>query len=360
MSGEVWVWLPREREGALAPAAAELLYEAGALARRLDAALVAAGDRAPQGDESALLGRWGVARVRVLGTALPPHPVVRGGASPLRPLLEAARGEGAGVRAVLLAADSFGRVAAPLLAAELGAVGGAVESDRAAAELVTGATSVTTDGRRFVAARPTLGGQYEALAHLPLERPLVVTLRPGAVGAVEPPAGPDAAVPALEALAARGVPGEPAPVLLAPQLETLDLADAERIVAFGRGAFSPEAVELVRRLARALGAKVAGTRPAADEGWLPFECQVGLTGAIVQPRLYVAVGISGAPYHMVGVKEPETLIAINSDPDAPIFGFAHLGIVGDLRAVLPALLAHLEQGPGLPRPLDLPAGSRRP
>jgi electron transfer flavoprotein alpha subunit len=63
---------------------------------------------------------------------------------------------------------------------------------------------------------------------------------------------------------------------------------------------------------------------------------------------------------MVGVKEPETLIAINSDPDAPIFGFAHLGIVGDLRAVLPALLAHLEQGPGLPRPLDLPAGSRRP
>jgi electron transfer flavoprotein alpha subunit len=348
MSGEVWVWLPREREGALAPAAAELLYEGGALARRLDAALVAAGDRAPQGDESALLGRWGVARVRVLGTALPPHPVVRGGASPLRPLLAAARAEGVTVRAVLLAADSFGRVAAPLLAAELGGA------------LVTGATGVTTDGRQFVAARPTLGGQYEALAHLPLERPLVVTLRLGAVGAVEPPAGPAAAVPALEPLAARDAPGEPAPALLAPQLETLDLADAERIVAFGRGAFSPEAVALVQRLARALGAKVAGTRPAADEGWLPFECQVGLTGAIVQPRLYVAVGISGAPYHMVGVKEPETLIAINADPDAPIFGFAHLGIVGDLHAVLPALLAHLEQGPGLSRPLGTPAGSRRP
>jgi electron transfer flavoprotein alpha subunit len=132
-----------------------------------------------------------------------------------------------------------------------------------------------------------------------------------------------------------------------PDPASLDIADAERIVAFGRGAFSDAAIELVRQLAEKLGAAVAGTRPAADEGWLPFSRQVGLTGAVVRPRLYVAVGISGAPYHMVGVKEPETLVAINRDPDAPIFGSAGLGIVGDLHEVLPRLIEEIGQGRGL-------------
>ena len=352
MSGaELWVWLPRDREGRIAPAAAELLYEGAALARRLGAALVAASDRVPAGDEPAWLGRWGVARVRALGVTLPPHPSCPGGASPLRPLLESARAEGVSVRAVLLPGTTLGRVVAPLLAVELDAT------------CVTGASSVTSDGRHFVTARPTLGEQYEALATLPLERPLVATLRPGAVGDVEasavgdveasaigdvePPTVAAGTVPAL-AEPPRGLHAEVLPPLLPPDPDTLDIADAERIVAFGRGAFSREAVALVERLAKALGATVAGTRPAADEGWLPFARQVGLTGAIVQPRLYVAVGISGAPYHMVGIREPETLIAINSDPDAPIFGHAHLGLVGDLHAVLPALLARLERGQGLP------------
>jgi electron transfer flavoprotein alpha subunit len=368
MSGaELWVWLPRDRAGRIAPAAAELLYEGAALARRLGAALVAASDRVPAGEEPAWLGRWGVARVRALGVTLPPHPSCPGGASPLRPLLESARAEGVSVRAVLLPGTTLGRVVAPLLAVELDAA------------CVTGASSVTSAGRHFVTARPTLGEQYEALATLPLERPLVATLRPGAVGDVEAPAVGDVEAPAVgdvetpavgdvetpavgdvepPSVAAgtvpalveppRGLHADVLPPLLPPDPDTLDIADAERIVAFGRGAFSREAVALVERLARALGATVAGTRPAADEGWLPFARQVGLTGAIVQPRLYVAVGISGAPYHMVGIREPETLIAINSDPDAPIFGHAHLGLVGDLHAVLPALLARLERGEGLP------------
>jgi electron transfer flavoprotein alpha subunit len=132
--------------------------------------------------------------------------------------------------------------------------------------------------------------------------------------------------------------------VLPPDPATLDVADAERIVAFGRGAFSEEAIALVRRLADLLGAAVAGSRPAADEGWIPFARQVGLTGAIVRPKLYVAIGISGAPYHMVGIKDPGTLIAINKDPDAAIFGSADLGLVGDLFQVLPALIAKLEAG----------------
>jgi electron transfer flavoprotein alpha subunit len=195
-----------------------------------------------------------------------------------------------------------------------------------------------------------------------LTSPVVATLLPGAVGeaaAVERDvrsAGDRApTLPTLEPPPARLVPIEAPPQMLAPDPGSLELADAERIVAFGRGAFHPEAVALVERLARALGAVVAGTRPAADEGWLPFSRQVGLTGAIVTPRLYVAVGISGAPYHLVGVKDPETLIAVNRDPEAPIFASAHLGLVGDLYEVLPALLERLEAGgPGV----SLPGGGR--
>jgi electron transfer flavoprotein alpha subunit len=162
---------------------------------------------------------------------------------------------------------------------------------------------------------------------------------------VSPPARSAEPNPALAIRAALNgaTPGD-AGCVLAPDPATLDIADAERIVAFGRGAFSQDAVALVRRLADLLGAAVGGSRPAADEGWLPFARQIGLTGAIVRPKLYVAVGISGAPYHMVGIKDPGTLIAVNRDPDAAIFASADLGIVGDLYQVLPELIAALERG----------------
>jgi electron transfer flavoprotein alpha subunit len=197
-----------------------------------------------------------------------------------------------------------------------------------------------------VVARPTLGEQYEALVQVPLDAPLVATVQPGAVGDVTAPEQAASANAKLAVLSADRPSPQPTPLprVLEPQAGALAVSDADRIVAFGRGAFSREAIALVERLATLLGATVAGTRPAADEGWLPFAKQVGLTGAIVRPKLYVAVGISGAPYHMVGVKDPETLIAINNDPEAPIFASAHLGLVGDLHAILPALIARLEQG----------------
>jgi electron transfer flavoprotein alpha subunit len=358
---EVWVWLSRAPDGTLHAHLPEALYESGALARRLGLPLVGIGDRAPAEQERGLLAAWQVGALRLVPGPLPPHPPIRAGRSPLASL-------DALPRVFVLLADPFGCVAAPLFAAA------------GDATLVTFATSVTADGKHLVAARPTLGGQYEALVTVPVDTPLVVTLQPGAVGDValplrtsavplrtsavpsrtsavpsSPTAGPAhsdiapahvaAASPDLPLLTPQHTaPALPAPRVYAPDAATLAVSDAERIVAFGRGAFSNEGVAWVERLARLLGATVAGTRPAADEGWLPFAKQVGLTGAIVAPKLYVAVGISGAPYHMVGVKDPETLIAINSDPEAPIFASAHLGIVGDLHAVVPALVARLEQG----------------
>ncbi len=325
----VAVWLARDRAGALQLAVHEALYEAGALARRIGAPLVALADGLPDSAEQALLAAWGVQSVRALGAALAPHPRIAAGRSGL-----AAVQQPGPLKVVVFPEDTQGRVLAPLWAAETGAV------------LVTAASSLTSDGERFVVARPTLGGQYEALVTLPLAARLVVTLTPGAIGeGLRPPAGNGVGrALSIESAPAADAAQDGPPRILAPQPETLALQDAERIVAFGRGAFSPAAVALVEKLATLLGAVVAGSRPAADEGWLPFSRQVGLTGAVVRPRLYVAVGISGAPYHMVGVKDPELLIAINSDPDAPIFGSAHLGLVGDLHAILPALIARLEAG----------------
>lgn len=339
---EVWVWLPRDREGALHPAAFELLHEALGLCRRLDAAPIALSDRTPDAAEVRRLAPWGLAAVRTLGAVLPPHPLITGGVSPLAPLA------GAGPpRVFLLAADTQGEVLAPLWAAESGAL------------LVPGATGVTCDRTGIVVARPALGERFEALMRPDAATPLVVTLRPGSIGDPEPPRRGLAEPPPVQSLGASTSPAAGLPPLLPPDPATLHLEDAERIVAFGRGAFSPEAVALVEALAARLGAVVAGTRPAADEGWLPFSRQVGLTGAIVHPQLYVAVGLSGAPYHMVGVKSPGTLVAINRDADAPILAAADLGIVGDLYQVLPRLVAQLEAGEAPAALSTQPAGERQ-
>lgn len=122
---------------------------------------------------------------------------------------------------------------------------------------------------------------------------------------------------------------------------TVDLSAAKVIVAVGRGIKDGRNLPLVERLARALGAELAASRPVCDAGWLPLERQVGSSGQIVAPKLYIAVGISGAIQHLIGMRGSRTVVAINQDPDAPIFEAAHYGIVGDLFQVVPALVQAL-------------------
>jgi electron transfer flavoprotein alpha subunit len=125
--------------------------------------------------------------------------------------------------------------------------------------------------------------------------------------------------------------------------QAVDLSQAERIVAVGRGIKGQEHIALAEKLAASLGAQVAASRPICDSGWLPMERQVGSSGQTVAPRLYVALGISGAIQHVVGMKGARTIVAINKDADAPIFEIADYGIVGDLFEIVPAMIAELEK-----------------
>ncbi len=125
--------------------------------------------------------------------------------------------------------------------------------------------------------------------------------------------------------------------------QTVDLGLANLVVAVGRGIKEQENLDLVRKLAQALGAELAASRPICDNGWLPMERQVGSSGQTVSPKLYLAVGISGAIQHLVGMKGSKVIAAINKDPEAPIFEVADYGIVGDLFQVVPALIEELQK-----------------
>jgi len=120
--------------------------------------------------------------------------------------------------------------------------------------------------------------------------------------------------------------------------QAVDLSQAERIVSVGRGIKEQSNIALAEQLAAALGAELAASRPICDAGWLPMERQVGSSGQTVAPKLYLALGISGAIQHLVGMKGSNTVVAINKDPDAPIFEIADYGIVGDLFEVVPAII----------------------
>jgi len=233
---------------------------------------------------------------------------------------------------VLLAHTYQTRDFAPALAARL---------DR---PLVTDVTGIKAHGSEIAFIRPMFQGKLTADAVAQGPGPHVVTFQIGAMRADQAARG-NAPAP-IETF---GVRIDPSAVRERPEApfqeakQSVDLSQAERIVAVGRGIKGPEHLPVAQKLATALGAELAASRPICDAGWLPMERQVGSSGQTVAPKLYLALGISGAIQHLVGMKGSGTIAAINKDPDAPIFEVADYGIVGDLFEIVPALIAALKE-----------------
>lgn len=201
---------------------------------------------------------------------------------------------------------------------------------------------VAIRGKTFV--RQLFGGKLNADVNAG-DPPVFVSVQAGAFRAPEP-SGASAPIRELPLdLSTVQIRSEPEAPFQESQ-RSVDLTAAERIVSVGRGIRDQENLGVVEALAKALGAELAASRPICDNGWLPMERQVGSSGQTVAPKLYVAVGVSGAIQHLVGMKGSKTIVAINKDETAPIFEIADYGIVGDLFEVVPALVDAIEKGKG--------------
>jgi electron transfer flavoprotein alpha subunit len=210
--------------------------------------------------------------------------------------------------------------------------------------LITDVTGIEGTGSGATFVRPMFQGKLAAHVKPHGGAPALVTIQIGAFRADAAQKGGSAAVRKVD------VPIDAAAIRQKPEApfreakQAVDLGQAERIVAVGRGIKSQENIPLAERLAKAMGAEVAASRPICDNGWLPMERQIGSSGQTVAPKLYVALGISGAIQHLVGMKGSRTIVAINKDAEAPIFEVADYGIVGDLFEIAPAIVAELEKG----------------
>jgi electron transfer flavoprotein alpha subunit len=229
--------------------------------------------------------------------------------------------------AIFFAGTAMGRDLAPRVAAALG-VG-------ALADVV----ALEKDGDQLVARRPVYSGKAFATVDSAGTKPQVISLRPNVFSQEE--VGGTAEVVTLDGLT---------PTIRAKVKELvdtgggeLDVAEADIIVSGGRGLKGPENFALIRELADALGGAVGASRAAVDAGWIPHKHQVGQTGKVVSPSLYVACGISGAIQHLAGMSSSKVIVAINKDPDAPIFKIADYGVVGDLFDVIPPMVEEVEK-----------------
>lgn len=210
--------------------------------------------------------------------------------------------------------------------------------------MVTDCIAVRRDGAEVVFVRTLFQGKVVGDVIAEAGGPRLASMQVGATraDAVRRSAAPCAVRREALALDASRIRQRPEPPFREAK-QAVDLTQAERIVSVGRGIKSQEHIALAQKLAAALGAELAASRPICDNGWLPMDRQIGSSGQTVAPKLYVALGISGAIQHLVGMKGARTIVAINKDAEAPIFEIADYGIVGDLFEIVPALVAELEK-----------------
>jgi electron transfer flavoprotein alpha subunit len=208
-------------------------------------------------------------------------------------------------------------------------------------DVISDCVRAVVEGGRATFTRRIFLGKIDADVVPTDEPPVFVTFQSGAYRADQAERGEGAAVEsvAVEVGEVRMRPEAP----FQEVKQAVDLSKADIIVAVGRGIKSQENLALVERLAEALGAEVAASRPICDAGWLPIDRQIGSSGQTVAPKLYVALGISGAIQHLVGMKNSSTIVAVNKDAEAPIFDIADYGVVGDLFEVVPVLTEEVKK-----------------
>jgi electron transfer flavoprotein alpha subunit len=315
---KIWVFA-EAADGKVTPTTLELLTKARELGDTVEAVYVGGDADAVAGT----LGEYGAAKVLStgdIGDALPGVPVA--GA-----IADAVAAQSP--NAILFPTSYVGRDVAGRLSVKL---------DRT---VITNNVDVAVEGSSLVTTEPVFGGSTNVKTTFSGEGPFLVLVRPksfapeasgGGAAAVETITVPDAGKSGGATIVNRHVEERSGP----------SLDEAAVVVAGGRGLGEAEKYEMIEQLAKDLKGAPGASRAIVDAGWVPYSYQVGQTGKVVKPDVYIAAGISGATQHMVGMKGSKTIIAINKDAEAPIFGISDLGIVGDVHKVLPALLEALK------------------
>jgi len=310
-----------QHQGKLLSVAFELLGIGRVLADKKQSALIAVLFGASSRENAGELVAAGADRVLIITDSRFDHGIEADFTHPLYDIIEREKPE-----IVLIGATDFGRALAPWLAARL-RTGLTADCTGLDIDQQTGLLQQT---------RPAFGGNLMAQIVCPKHRPQMATVRPkvmtesamdytrqGRIIELAPPSSIDITMEILQTLAVQKQAG---------------ISDAEIIVSAGKGIGSAKNLVYVHEFADLIGAEVGVSRPLVDMGWSEYSCQIGQTGSTVAPRLLIACGISGAIQHLAGISRAETIIAINSDPDAPIFSIAHYKVVGDCIEILQELI----------------------
>jgi electron transfer flavoprotein alpha subunit len=300
-----------QRNGQLKTSIAELVCAARVLGNEVRGAVLG------KGASSAALafGAYGIGTVRVLETET--RYTSDGFAAALSAIVEEC-----GVEYIVLMQSFFGRDLGARLAARLGAA------------FINDVTALAMEDGRVVATKPLYAGKIIGKVAATGDGPKVITLRPKNFTPAEPQGAVDVEVKPLE------LPAElkcTVTEIAEKEVGMIDLKEADIIVSGGRATGSPEGFEPLRELAKAIGAALGASRATVDAGWIEHSFQVGQTGKVVNPQLYIALGISGAIQHLAGMQTSKVIVAVNTNPDAPIFKIADYGIIEDMFKVAPVL-----------------------
>lgn len=327
----VWI-LAEQRGGAIHPVSHELLNRGRDLAQKLDVPLSAMllGHEMAEEEIQELIYH-GADQVYYASDPLLEHVLAEPYQQVITYLIRTFAPE-----IILAAATTTGRTVLPYVASNDGMFAGLTAD---CTEL-----DIEEDTRNLLQTRPAIGGNILATIQTPDARPQMATVRPKSmkpserdatrVGDIIRVALPDDMAVSSRITFEQFVPDAS---------QDVPLEDAEIVVSGGRGLKKGDNFALIRELADALGGGVGASRDAIDRGWIEYPHQVGLSGKTISPKIYIACGISGAIQHLAGMQTAETIVAINSDPEAQIFRVADFGIVGDVFEVLPALTARLRR-----------------